>query len=79
MTGPDEFVDPASAALLDKGGFFRRANIGPAWRARLQPDVSDYRRILDLEFRHLLPSHGDPLLNEAHSAVSDTVDRVFQA
>lgn len=77
MTGPDEFTDEASAAILEKGGFFRRANIGPAWRARLKPDASDYERLLALEFRHLLPAHGAMLRHDAHAAIRQTVAEAF--
>lgn len=79
MTGPDEFFDAPSSEFMANAGFFRRANIGPAWRARLQPKVSDYDRILALDFKHLLPAHGDPLLNEAHEAVAQTVKDLFSA
>ena len=77
MIGPDEFFDTQSTEIMKKAGFFRSGNIGPAWRARLQPDVSDFERILALEFKHLLPSHGDPLLNEAHSVISQTVKDIY--
>ena len=77
MTGPDDFFDEASAQFMDKAGFFRSGNIGPAWRAKLQPNVSDFERILALEFKHLLPSHGDPLLDNAHQVVGQTVKDIY--
>jgi hypothetical protein len=77
MTGPDEFFDEQSTEIMKKAGFFRSGNIGPAWRARLKPDVSDFERILVLEFKHLLPSHGDPLLDDAHRVVSQTVKDIY--
>lgn len=77
MISPDEFIDDASAKLLKKGGFFRSCNIGPAWRARLKPEKTDFERILNLKFRHLFPSHGDPQLNDAHEVASQTVKEVY--
>jgi hypothetical protein len=77
MTGPDEHFDAQSAEIMEKGGFFRTGNIGPVWRARLQPDVSDFEKILAVEFKHLLPSHGDPLLNDARAIIGQTVKDVF--
>ena len=77
MTGPDEFFDAPSAEIMRNGGFFRTGNIGPAWRARVQPDIGDFEKILELDFKHLLPSHGEPLLNNAHTIVRQTVDAVF--
>ena len=79
MAGPDEYFDAPSTEIMKKGGFFRAGNIGPVWRARLEPDVADFERVLTLEFKHLLPSHGDPLLNDAHGVISQTVADIYSA
>lgn len=79
MTGPDEFFDEPTTQFMDKAGFFRSGNIGPAWRAKLQPNVSDFERILALEFKHLLPSHGDPLLDDAHRVIKQTIKDIYSA
>ena len=79
MTGPDEFFDETSTQFMDKAGFFRSGNIGPAWRAKLQPNVSDFESILAMEFKHLLPSHGDPLLDDAHQVVGQTVKDIYSS
>jgi hypothetical protein len=79
LTGPNEFFDDATATTLQKGGFFKRGNIGPAWRANLQPDRSDFDRILALEFKHLLPGHGDPLLVDAHEVIGQTVEGIYSS
>ncbi|MCP5088059.1 MAG: hypothetical protein GY952_14800 [Rhodobacteraceae bacterium] len=79
LTGPNEFFDDATAETLQKGGFFKRGNIGPAWRANLQPERSDFDRILALEFKHLLPAHGDPLLDEAREVIGQTVEEIYSS
>ncbi len=79
VTGANEFFDAATTEAFKKGGFFKRGNIGPAWRARLEPDVSDFERILGLAFKHLLPAHGDPLLDEAHGVIGETVKEIYSA
>lgn len=79
MIGPDEFIDGPSAKMLEERGFFRSCNIGPAWRARLEPEKTDFERILNLKFRHLLPSHGDPQINDAHEVARQTVEEVYRA
>lgn len=79
ITGPNEFFDDATAVTLQKGGFFKRGNIGPAWRANLQPDRADFDRILALEFKHLLPAHGDPLLADAHEVIGQTVEEIYSS
>jgi len=79
LTGPNEFFDDATVETLKKGGFFKRGNIGPAWRANLQPERSDFDRILGLEFKHLLPAHGDPLLDEAREVIGQTVEEIYSS
>ncbi len=79
FTGADEFFDTVTGETLEKGGFFKRGNIGPAWRARLQPEKKDFERILGLEFKHLLPAHGDALLDAAHQVIGQTVEDDYSA
>lgn len=77
MTNANEFFDEPSKEIFAKGGFFKRGNIGPAWRAKLQPDRKDFENILGLPFKHLLPAHGGPLLNEAHQVITNTVEEIY--
>ena len=79
ITGRNEFFDDATAEALEKGGFIKNGNIGPAWRANLQPDRADFDRILALEFKHLLPAHGDPLLADAHEVIGQTVEDTYSS
>ena len=77
MPAPDEFIDAASATRLENAGFFRPANIGPVWRKREQPARSDYERLLALPFAHLLPGHGEPILNTAKETLRQSVEDLF--
>jgi hypothetical protein len=77
--GPDVYFDEASAVMLEKQGFFQPANIGPGWRNAAKPERSDFTRLIELKFRHLLSAHGKPLLNDAHQAVSATIQKVYPA
>lgn len=77
MEKPDEYVDEHSAPLLLDAGFFRPANIGPVWRKREQPALRDYERLLELPFSHLLPGHGEPLLEDAKTILSNSVRELF--
>lgn len=76
-TGPDEYFDEASAAMMQAGGFFNPANVGPGWLGAAKPDKSDFLRLKDLEYRHLLSAHGAPLLDDAKSAIEATLKRLF--
>ena len=76
-SGPDEYFDEATAAMMAQIGFFRRANIGPGWLNAAKPEASDFARVEALSFCHLLSAHGPPLLNDAHQAMSATIAELF--
>lgn len=79
MSGPDEYFDERSAAMMEGQGFFRPANVGPGWRNSAKPEASDFARLEGLSFRHLLSAHGTPLLHDAHRALSATFEELFGA
>ena len=56
--------------MLRPAGLHHGVNIGPGFRNTGKPQASDFDRLQALPFRHLLSDHGEPLLNEAHAAVS---------
>jgi hypothetical protein len=64
-TQPDEFFTEMAAERMAQVGFFKPANIGPEWRRFCQPDAQEFVMVAELEFQHLLPSHGTPLLYTA--------------
>ena len=57
--------------------FYTPANVGPAWRKACKPERSDFARVLELDFAHLLPSHGTPIVNTAKQEVAATLNRLF--
>lgn len=77
MVEPDEFTDDQSTALLREAGFFGPAVIGPGWRSREKPAKSDYDRLLELPFRHLIPGHGVPILHSAKETLKQAVEAQF--
>lgn len=77
MTGPDEYFNDYAAESKERLGFFNKATVGPGWLKFAEPKTSDLARLKELEFSHLLSAHGDPLLDEAHQAVSATMSRLF--
>ncbi len=77
MLGPDEYFDDSTAQQMKAGGFFGRANIGPGWLRAAKPQRSDFDRLLERSFKHLVSAHGGPLLDEAHQAIRERVDAVY--
>lgn len=74
-SGPDQYFNEVSAENKRRLGFFGQAVIGPGWRNIGKPDREDLQRLTTLNFQHLLSAHGEPLLDNAHAAVSDTIAR----
>lgn len=76
-TQPDAFFSPIAADRMGAAGFFTPANIGPEWLRFCAPEVADFDQIRALPFRHLLPSHGTPLLDSAKEALIKRIDTLF--
>ena len=60
------------------------ARIGPGWRKVAEPKDRDgfrpdFDRLLALPFRHLLPSHGRPLKENAKEALAARVEEAYGA
>jgi len=75
----DEFFSVAAANAMTKGGFIRPANIGPEWKRHCAPAPAEFEKVAKLPFRHLLPSHGTPLLNTAKTELVQTFSHQFSS
>ena len=62
-------------------GFPKTTLVGPIWLKLMTPEggslESEFRRLLRLDFDHLLSAHGSLLHGGAHAAVGAAVDRAF--
>ena len=62
-------------------GFRKGTLIGPPWRKFMTPEggslEEDFRRLLDLEFRHHIGAHGRLCRDTAHNSVAAAVDKVY--
>lgn len=73
----DEYFNNTSATLYKEQGFFGPANISTVWKEACQVKVSDFKKLQQLSFHHLLSAHGEPLLNDAYEKVADSVRQAF--
>lgn len=73
----DEFFSDAAAKAMTNAGFIRPANVGPEWLRHCAPDAVEFDRVAKLEFRHLLPSHGRPLLETAKEDLKARFSELF--
>lgn len=73
----DRFFDDASREAMQGLGFLREANVGPGWRQGTGVKAEDFRRLLEVPFRHVLPAHGEPLLDRAKELYARTFEELF--
>ena len=62
---------------LDRYLFIKPANVGPGWRNAATPESTDFARLKQIAFRHLLSGHGEPLKEAAHEQFSQTFKELF--
>ena len=70
---PDQFFNAETAKLHEAQGFFGAATISNVWRQACGVTLSDFMRLKNLKFRHLLSAHGEPLLNNADELVAKAI------
>lgn len=57
----NRYFSLAAKVMMKMMGFIKPYNLGPGWLKIAKPSVQEVRGILDLDFEHLLPVHGDPV------------------
>ena len=62
---PDEFCNWPAKVMMKRYGFFKPYNVGPGWLQFARPSAAEVQSILELEFEHVLPAHGEPVIGDA--------------
>lgn len=62
---PDEFVNIPMKLMMQQSGFWVAHNVGPGWVKFAKPRAGDIRSIMDFDFEHVLPGHGNPVIDDA--------------
>jgi len=62
---PDEYTSFLAKLIMKRMGFMKPYNVGPGWLQFAHPTVADVRSVLDLDFDHVLPTHGDAVIGGA--------------
>ncbi len=73
---PDRYFSFLAKIAMRLMGFFKPHNIGPAWRKTTTPDPAELKALLDLDFEHLLPAHGRPVIGNARASYKPAMDRL---
>lgn len=63
---PDEYFSKQTAAAYQEQGFFGKATISKIWQQAMAVKATDFEKLKELSFRHLLSAHGEPLLDTAY-------------
>ena len=72
----DQYYNPLGKFLSKLFGLIKPCNIGPGWFKLNKPQISDVRKLLDLDFENVLPVHGDPVLGSAKDGFRMAIDRL---
>jgi len=70
---PDKYFNFMAKIMMKKFGFFKPYNVGPGWLQFASPSQEDVRSVMDLEFEHVLPGHGMPVLHDAKNKFSPSI------
>jgi hypothetical protein len=62
---PDEHFNWLARLFMGRMGFFEACNLGPGWLQFARPDADDVRSVLELDFQHVFPTHGNPVIGGA--------------
>ncbi len=79
MAAPNRFTNFPAKLMMKKMGFFAPYNIGPGWVDMVKPSAASMRALLDLEFEHVLPAHGDIVRDGAREKFRPAIERVAAA
>ena len=72
----DEFCNWGAKIFMKKFGFFKAYNVGPGWYKFAKPEVSEVQSILDLDFEHVLPGHGEAVIGEAKEKYRPVIEKL---
>jgi len=61
----DKFCNWGAKIFMKKFGFFKAYNVGPGWVQFAKPSLKEIRSIMDLDFNHVIPGHGEAVIGGA--------------
>lgn len=76
ISGPDQYFNFFAKIMMRMMGFFNPYNIGPGWIKITTPDPKEIKSVLNLEFEHVLPSHGEPVIGDARKLYEPTINKL---
>jgi hypothetical protein len=71
---PDEFYSFLAKIMMKRMGFMKPYNVGPGWLQFARPTAAEVRSVLDLDFEHVLPGHGSPVIGGAKEKYRSVIE-----
>lgn len=72
----DKYFNFFAKIMLNMMGYIKPHNIGPGWFKLVTPDPNEIKSIFDIDFEHVLPSHGEPVINGAKKLYHPVIHRL---
>ncbi len=72
----DRYFSLVGKVMMRVLGFIKPHNIGPGWLKQAKPDLTQIKGILALDFEHVLPVHGEPVIGGARDKYRPAIERV---
>ncbi len=76
-TSTDRFFSPDTAKEHLAAGEIGSTKIA-FWSKACQVTAADFSRLMLLSFCHLIPAHGQPILNHAHESLSAAIQQFYE-
>ena len=71
----NEYFTWMAKAAMRMLGFIKPHAVGPGWLKQAKPNLGQLREVLDLDFAHVLPVHGDPVVGNARDKYRPAIER----
>lgn len=71
---PDKFVNFPMKLMMKKFGFWKPFNVGPGWLQFAKPSRDDVRSVMNIDFDHVLPGHGEAVIGDAKNKFKPAVE-----
>ena len=75
----DAYFSFFAKLMMPVMGFMKPCNVGPAWFKNAKPPLAQVRGVLDLEFEHVLPSHGAPVIGNGKARYRPRIEALTRS
>ena len=73
----DAYFSWLGALMMKVMGFIKPHNVGPGWLSQCKPSKAGVEALLELDFEHVLPSHGVPVRGGAKQKFRPAIERTL--